>query len=61
MVKSPSFGNQASARTPVFVSELCPKYTTRAKPWISIENATTDELRDQVRQCPSGALSLKGQ
>ncbi len=27
------------------------------KPWIKIEAATTKELAEQVKQCPSGALS----
>ena len=27
------------------------------KPWIKIENATTDELKEQISKCPSGALS----
>lgn len=32
-------------------------YNTKAKPWITIENATTDELKAQLAKCPSGALS----
>ena len=27
------------------------------RPWIKIDNATTDALVNQVKQCPSGALS----
>ena len=27
------------------------------KPWIKIENATTNELKAQIKKCPSGALS----
>lgn len=34
-------------------------YRPKEKPWIKIENATTDELKAQVAKCPSGALSLK--
>jgi len=26
------------------------------KPWIAIENATTEELKSQIAKCPSGAL-----
>ena len=27
------------------------------KPWIQIENATSEELKKQIDTCPSGALS----
>ncbi len=29
------------------------------KPWINIDGAKTDEIINQVNQCPSGALSWK--
>lgn len=32
-------------------------YNPNAKPWISIENARTEELKAQLKKCPSGALS----
>ena len=32
-------------------------YHPRERPWIKIENATTDELKAQVQKCPTGALS----
>jgi len=32
-------------------------YKPREKPWITIENATTEELKAQLVKCPSGALS----
>ncbi len=32
-------------------------YNPKARPWITIDNATTEELKDQVMKCPSGALS----
>jgi uncharacterized Fe-S cluster protein YjdI len=43
-------------------SEVCvhtlPKvYDPKAKPWINVDNATTEELKAQIKQCPSGALS----
>ena len=37
---------------------MLPKvYNPKAKPWLTIENATTNELKEQVSQCPSCALS----
>ncbi len=38
--------------------KMLPKvYDPKAKPWITIENAKTEELKEQVSKCPSGALS----
>lgn len=34
-------------------------YHPDEKPWIKVENATTEALKSQVAKCPSGALSLK--
>lgn len=33
-------------------------YNPSNKPWIQLENATTEELKKQISQCPSGALSF---
>ena len=55
--------------TVVWKSELCqhagicvktlPKlYNPKERPWIKVENATTEELKDQVNQCPSRALTF---
>jgi uncharacterized Fe-S cluster protein YjdI len=33
-------------------------YRPKEKPWIAIENATTEELKSQINKCPSGALSF---
>jgi uncharacterized Fe-S cluster protein YjdI len=33
-------------------------YKPRSKPWISPNNATTQQLKDQIAKCPSGALSF---
>jgi uncharacterized Fe-S cluster protein YjdI len=41
------------------VKRLPRVYNPKAKPWIKIENATTDELKTQIEACPSGALSYK--
>ena len=32
-------------------------YNPKKRPWIAIENASTEELKNQVNKCPSGALS----
>ncbi len=38
--------------------KILPKvYNPKASPWIDIENASTEDLENQVSQCPSGALS----
>ena len=38
--------------------KMLPKvYNPRARPWITVENASTPELKEQVSKCPSGALT----
>ena len=34
-------------------------YNPKERPWIKPDNATSEELIDQVDKCPSGALSIK--
>ncbi len=41
----------------VCVKTLPKVYNPSAKPWLSIENASTEELKEQISMCPSGALS----
>ncbi len=41
----------------ICVKTLPQVYNPLAKPWIKIENATTEQLKDQISKCPSGALS----
>jgi uncharacterized Fe-S cluster protein YjdI len=41
------------------VKRLPKVYKPREKPWLTIENATTQELKAQIEACPSGALSYK--
>lgn len=41
----------------VCVRMLPAVYNPKAKPWIKIDAATTEELKAQVDKCPSGALS----
>ncbi len=43
----------------VCVKTLPKVYNPQERPWIKPENATTQELINQVAQCPSGALSIK--
>jgi len=39
------------------VKRLPQVYNPDARPWISVENASTEELKTQIDACPSGALS----
>jgi uncharacterized Fe-S cluster protein YjdI len=41
------------------VKRLPNVYNPNAKPWITIENATSEELISQIDTCPSGALTYK--
>jgi uncharacterized Fe-S cluster protein YjdI len=34
-------------------------YDPKARPWIKPENATVEELKNQIKQCPSGALTYQ--
>jgi uncharacterized Fe-S cluster protein YjdI len=43
----------------VCVRTLPQVYNPKERPWIKIENATSEELMAQVSNCPSGALSYK--
>ena len=56
--------------TIVWQSELCQHagicvkmlpnvYHPKERPWVQIENATTEELIAQIGKCPSGALSYR--
>ena len=40
------------------VKALPKVYNPKAKPWITPEHASADEIRSQVAKCPSGALSI---
>jgi len=39
------------------VKRLPEVYNPQEKPWIKIKNASTDALKSQIDNCPSGALS----
>ena len=41
----------------VCVKELPQVYNPKAKPWITLESASTNALISQIKKCPSGALS----
>jgi len=43
----------------ICVKTLPQVYKPGEKPWVKVENASTDALKDQINQCPSGALSHK--
>jgi len=34
-------------------------YNPQERPWVKLENATTDRIVAQVEKCPSGALSYR--
>ena len=42
----------------VCVQSLPKVYQPKEKPWITIDNASTEELKAQIHKCPSGALSF---
>jgi uncharacterized Fe-S cluster protein YjdI len=41
----------------ICVKTLPRVYNTKERPWVKPENASTEELKAQIRKCPSGALS----
>ncbi|MDL2265736.1 (4Fe-4S)-binding protein [Parabacteroides sp. OttesenSCG-928-G07] len=43
----------------VCVQALPNVYKPQERPWIKIDNATTEELIAQINKCPSGALSYR--
>lgn len=43
----------------ICVKTLPKVYNPNERPWLKPENATTEELINQVSKCPSGALSIK--
>ncbi|MDX5319748.1 MAG: (4Fe-4S)-binding protein [Bacteroidota bacterium] len=43
----------------ICVRTLPEVYHPKEKPWIKIENASSEALIDQVSKCPSGALKIK--
>ena len=41
----------------ICVKTLPNVYDPKARPWIKVDNASTEELKAQIKRCPSGALS----
>ncbi|MDA9782796.1 (4Fe-4S)-binding protein [Vicingaceae bacterium] len=41
----------------VCVRSLPNVYNPKERPWVKIENASTEKLKAQIDKCPSGALS----
>jgi uncharacterized Fe-S cluster protein YjdI len=42
----------------ICVKTLPQVYNPKERPWIKIDNASTEALKQQVALCPSGALSI---
>ena len=36
-------------------------FNPKEKPWITLDNVTSEEIMEQVMKCPSGALSIKSE
>lgn len=34
-------------------------FNPKLRPWINMNNGTKEEIKTQVKKCPSGALSIK--
>jgi uncharacterized Fe-S cluster protein YjdI len=41
------------------VRHLSQVFQPKEKPWIKIANANSEEIKNAVAKCPSGALSIK--
>jgi uncharacterized Fe-S cluster protein YjdI len=45
---------------PLLCVKTLPKvYNPKERPWLKPENATAEELKNQIDLCPSGALSYQ--
>jgi uncharacterized Fe-S cluster protein YjdI len=43
----------------ICVKSLPKVYNPKAKPWITPDQASVDELKTQITNCPSGALTFR--
>jgi uncharacterized Fe-S cluster protein YjdI len=41
------------------VKHLAKVFQPKSSPWVQIENGTSEEIISAVKQCPSGALTIK--
>jgi len=41
------------------VKNLPEVFKPKEKPWVKIENSTSEKIISTVKKCPSGALSIK--
>lgn len=41
------------------VKHLSNVFKPKEKPWIQVENGSSDQIRNAVNKCPSGALTHK--
>jgi putative redox protein len=42
------------------LSGLPTVFDLNKRPWVNMGGASSDAIKDQVAECPSGALSIKG-
>ncbi|WP_417599756.1 (4Fe-4S)-binding protein [Owenweeksia hongkongensis] len=47
------------AHAGICVKMLPQVYNPKERPWIKAENASIEELKNQIDHCPSGALSYR--
>ena len=47
------------AHSGVCARELSAVFRPKARPWVNMEGAPAERIAEQVRRCPSGALSLE--
>lgn len=43
----------------ICVKMLPQVYNPKDRPWVNLENASVEELKNQIDKCPSGALSYE--
>ncbi|WP_224136857.1 (4Fe-4S)-binding protein [Candidatus Kaistella beijingensis] len=48
-----------SIHSGIRVNMLPHVYNPKERPWCKPENAATEELKNQIENCPSGALSYE--
>jgi uncharacterized Fe-S cluster protein YjdI len=49
--------NRLCRHSGICIRGLPAVFNLNARPWIDAEGSSTDEIIDQVKKCPSGALS----